>query len=228
MEATLDSRPKNGLRLNDPLLSKLNCGIAGLMMTMKSAAQLRDEMTHVLLKNTRKVGLTYGELSRKCGKEWRRALQNQSGISPKRPPVEHVTKFVYDRWVAGTIFIEPPRPGQRTARVWHPDHAEKKFPQFKFTSTVPKNGHRPSTADLRAAYDRFLPEHPSGAVNIFKIRRSLDWNRQQFDAFLEKLAGQSNPPIQFVAGDPNSYSQDQRDDSLHLDSELYFSILWRS
>ena len=190
--------------------------------------EFRATLSRVLSRSTRKAGLTYGEAGKKCGKQWRDSLPKHSGLPVKRSISAHLTKFIYDEWRDGRLFLEPPRPGQRSARIWHPEHAAKKFARAATSTTVQSNGNGASAAQLRQAYEHFLPEHPSGAVNIFKIRRFLDWSRDGFDSFVESLACQRNPPFQFVGGDPQAYSADQREDSLEQQGELYFSILWRN
>ncbi len=136
---------------------------------------------------------------------------------------QNVKEFAYDLWSQGLDVVEPPKGQQVAPRLRHPDYL-----RAARGMTKPLAAGGSELASLKKAYRKFLPHHPSGAVNIFKIRRELKWERKRFDQFLKELSSEKNPPFQFVGGDPRDFSADKQKDSLFQDGQLYFSILWRT
>lgn len=178
----------------------------------------------MLRQNTREGSLTYAQVASKCRKNLREAMKAYLGkrFVPSKMS-QNVKEFAYDLWSLGLDLVEPPKGQQVAPRLRHPD--------FLRPSQTPKKSAAKGGADLallKKAYRKFLPQHPSGAVNLFKIRRDLKWERKKFDQFLKDLSSQKNPPFQFVGGDPRDFSADKQKDSLFLDGQLYFSILWRT
>jgi hypothetical protein len=80
---------------------------------------------------------------------------------------------------------------------------------------------------LKAAYDKFVPEHLGGFVPIFKVRRALDWPRQAFDTLLQALNEQEDPLVELHAADPGDLNDDERRDSLVKGGRLLVRMRWR-
>ncbi len=195
---------------------------------------LRRDFLELLHKHTRNGGLTYAAVGRKCGKQIQSNLAAYLGKKAAEARLaEQVKNLVFDLWMEGLDLMVPPRGRQTTPRLQHPEFLAKRRQLKTATanagsqSSVVEMVSPTEVGELRQAYQAFLPEHPSGAVNIYKIRRKLAWKRDVFDRHLRQLSAQRNPPFQFVGGDPHDFSSDEQHDSLFQDGQLYFSILWR-
>lgn len=197
-----------------------------------SPEALRFTLLQILKNGTSSQGMTQGEVAEKCPMPWKRGVAVMLGCDSQSVGVEQVKRFVYELWMEGEIFVEPPGPGMRAARLWHPDHAAKHFrsvakskhPEAEKKSPVePQDG----LAAVRKVYNKFLPEHPSGAVNIYKIRRELGWEDTRFEQLLNELRIQPDSPVEFLGGDPQNFSDTQRAQSFSHQGTTYFSILWR-
>jgi len=197
-----------------------------------SPEALRFTLLQILKQGSSSQGMTHGEVAEKCPLAWKRGVAVKLGITPQSVGAEQVKRFIYELWLEGAVFVEPPGPGMRTARLWHPDNAARHF-QIENTgiSTVSTQNLPGQASDeveaIRKVYEKFLPEHPSGAVNIYKIREELGWDDPTFERFLNQLRIQPDSPVEFLGGDPQTFSDSQRAQSFSHQGTTYFSILWR-
>ncbi len=199
--------------------------------------QLRNDFLDVLQRHTRHAGLTFAEAGRRCNRGTRSGLDRHFGKrASKISLAQKVKDLAYELWVDGVEIVEPPKGRQNTPRLRHPDYLakvrrpKKSAQKPKSRPKANKNGaaNGEELVALNLAYRKYLPQHPSGAVNIYKIRRELAWGRERFDRVVKRLSAQKNPPFQFVGGDPHDFSPDKQEDSIFQDGQIYFSILWRS
>ena len=190
--------------------------------------QLQIDFLKVLHNSTRKEGLTFAQMARKCGSDLSGAIDLYLGKRAKGASAsQKIKELAYDLWSDGLDVVVPPKGRQNAPRLQHPEYIKKRR-LSKGREKSSNNGVGDELVALKKAYNKFLPQHPSGAVNIYKIRRDLGWERSRFDHLMSELSARKNPPFQFVGGDPHDFSSNKRKDSVFQDGQYYFSILWRS
>jgi hypothetical protein len=200
---------------------------ANQLLTL-SQEELERGILEVLKKHATTKGLTNSELLKKCGSLMKRSF----AVLFKRKEVgaEDVKGFLYDLWRKGLVFFEPPNRGQRVGRIWGMESARTVFP-LACPSTLPLNGPKHVTdarrGALKAAYDKFVPEHLGGFVPIFKVRRELGWSTQTFDSLLQDLNERDDPLVELHAADPADLTEGERRDSLRKGTRLLVRMRWR-
>jgi hypothetical protein len=173
-------------------------------------------------------GLTIGELSKKCGIIWWRGLALKLGIESDKPRTKDVQRFVYELWVKGSIFSEPPTAGKKACRFWSLVAARMKFPKaYPNVAAQIALTYELSTESLRRAYDKFVPEHLGGFVPIYKVRRHLGVPREAFDSLIKGLNEKDEPVLELLGGDPQKFTEDQKQDSLWRGDNLFLRMRWR-
>ena len=193
-----------------------------------STEELRKRLLDVLEKHGKTQGLISTALGDKCGDTWKKSLAKLVKCSASKAGPNYVRNFVYQMWIEGLVFLEPPRDGQRVPRIWDMNAARAKFPTVCSSATgddVVQRGNE--TEDLRAAYERHFGDHAGGFVPIFKVRRSLGWTRSRFDTFLKELNERQDPVVELHEGDPHDYTEDQQADSVQRGGRTYFRMRWR-
>ncbi|MDQ7783096.1 MAG: hypothetical protein RDU20_09465 [Desulfomonilaceae bacterium] len=189
---------------------------------------LEGHLLAKLAQHSSRNGLTYGELGKKCGGPWKRALAQARKISAKEARARDVKDFVYGLWERGLVFVEPPQGRQTSPRVWSPAAAAARFPLLTSDRTQPEPNTGASDHErLRDAYDGFAEERLSGHVPIYKVRRALGWPRDRFDRAVRDLNERPVPEIELHAGDPQNYREDEIADSFERRSVLYLLMRWR-
>lgn len=184
---------------------------------------LKHQLLDLLDAGPGRRGWTCGELVKKVPSNWRRDLAACYRTGKPLAGVEAVKRLVYELWAGGEVVIEPPKQTETAVRVWHPAHARREFPGV-FQAPASSED---DTGRLRQAYNAFLPEHPSGAVHLFKLRRHLAWSRARFDTLIETLFNRRPPLVQLVEAGPSDGTRAQRSDSWARGETLYFSLLWK-
>lgn len=191
-------------------------------------AFLEDKVLETLKKRTAEKGLTLGDLVEKCGAVWRRELASKLGLKKSEAKSADAQGFTYDLWRRGLLFTEPPEQGKRSARIWAMEHARVKFP-LVCAAPEPQTAHQSTLTEksLKTAYDKFVPEHLGGFVPIFKVRRELAAPREDFDNLLKQLNELDEPVLELHGGDPQVYTDDQKQDSLRRGENLFLRMRWR-
>jgi len=92
-----------------------------------ASKELESRVLQVLEKQHER-GLTCGDLSKKCGAEWRRGLATKLGAKRLEAGLQDVQGFIYDLWTKGLVFAEPPGRGNMASRFWFMDAARDRFP----------------------------------------------------------------------------------------------------
>jgi len=77
------------------------------------------------------------------------------------------------------------------------------------------------------AYNKFVPQHLGGFVPIYKVRRELEAPREDFDALLRSLNERDEPILELFGGDPQKFTDDQKNDSLWRGENLLLRMRWR-
>jgi hypothetical protein len=182
----------------------------------------------ILRQHAAMKGVTNSEVLKKCGMATKRSLAVL--FKRKEASTEDIKALFYLLWRKGLVFFEPPNRGQRVGRVWDMQSAQECFSLAR-TSKASPNGYNERTEAnrqaLKAAYDKFVPEHLGGFVPIFKVRRELGWPSQAFDSLLQELNERQEPVVELHAADPSDLSDDERRDSLVKGSRLLVRMRWR-
>lgn len=193
-----------------------------------SGEEVERRILEVLKKHAAMKGLTNSELLKKCGSITKRSLA--IFFKRKEPTAEDLKGLLYEIWRKGLLFFEPPNRGQRVGRVWDIGSARNVF-SLACTPARARNGSTEapegSQRALRAAYDKFVPEHLGGFVPIFKVRRELGWSSEAFDALLQDLNEQNDPVLELHAADPADLTEGERRDSLWQGGRLLVRMRWR-
>jgi len=187
--------------------------------------ELFERFFETLRSRARRQGLTYGELAKNCGAAWRRGLAKKQKLMKEEAAATDVQAFVYDRWKAGQIFIEPPSRRQKACRVWHVEVARAEFPHA-FTPT----GYQAlglTEQSLKSAYEKLAPEYIGGFVPIYRVRRDLQAPRPAFDQLLRNLNERPDPVIELFPSDPRDVTEDQKEDCLVRGDTLLVRMKWR-
>jgi len=193
-----------------------------------SQAEVELRILEVLKKNAVEKGLTNSELLKKCGSAMQRSFA--AFFKRKRAGTEDVKGLLYDLWRRGLVFFEPPNRRQRAGRVWDMESAQTIFPSACPPGLAPPGSGKATDVSqkaLRAAYEKFVPEHLGGFVPIFKVRRELGWQRQAFDGLLQDLNERYDPVVELHAADPADLSEEEKRDSLWQESRLMVRMRWR-
>lgn len=196
----------------------------GVKKTLDENA-LFKKFFETLKARARPQGLTYGELAKNCGLAWRRGLAKNQKLKKEEAAATDVQAFVYDRWKAGQIFVEPPARGQKACRVWHVEIARVEFP-YAFAPT----GYQAlelTEQSLKSAYEKFVPEYIGGFVPIYRVRRDLQVPRPAFDNLLRNLNERPDPIIELFPSDPRDVTEDQKEDCLVRGAILLVRMKWR-
>jgi hypothetical protein len=189
--------------------------------------ELEDRVLQVLEKQ-HEQGLTCGELSKKCRSDWRRGLAIKLRIKRVEAGLRDVQSFIYDLWMRGLVFSEPPGRGKVASRFWFLDTAKDRFPLLCPGSSSQSSSVGPLSKDqLKGAYDKFVPQHLGGFVPIFKVRRELAAPKEDFDKLLRGLNERDNPILELLGGDPQKYTEDQKKDSFWRGDNLFLRMRWR-
>lgn len=189
--------------------------------------ELESRVLQVLAKQDER-GLTCGEFSKKCGADWRRGLAKKLGAKRPEAGLHDVQGFIYDLWTEGLVFAEPPGRGKIASRFWFMDTARNRFPLSCPLARPDSVSTRPlSENDLKMAYEKFVPEHLGGFVPIYKVRRQLEAPREDFDVLLKTLNERDEPILDLFGGDPQKFTEDQKDDSLWRGENLLLRMRWR-
>lgn len=190
---------------------------------------LEGHLLAKLKQHAARGGLTYGELSKKCGDPWKRALAETLQITVKKIRARDVKDFVYRLWEQGLLFVEPPKGRQTSPRVWDPAAAAARFASVLCPGTLPAaEGPSRDHEALRNSYDRFAGERLSGHVPVYKVRRALGWDKERFDRAVRDLNERPDPELELHAGDPQNYGEDERADSFERRGVLYLLMRWRT
>ncbi|MFH0825718.1 MAG: hypothetical protein V2B18_23430 [Pseudomonadota bacterium] len=185
-------------------------------------------LLETLDRHGRLQGLTCREMLDKCGAACRRGLALKLKLADGKPGASHVQAFVYDLWTKGLVFSEPPRKGKRVGRIWPMDVARIKFPLLFAPEDQRKNHAESITKErLKAAYDKFVPEHLGGFVPIYKVRRELAGSKDELDKILRELNEMDDPVLELLGGDPRKFTEDQKQDSLWRGENLFLRMRWR-
>ncbi len=108
------------------------------------------------------------------------------------------------------------------------EHARVKFPLVcTAPATPPVRQSTLTDQSLKTAYDKFVPDHLGGFVPIFKVRRELAAPREEFDNLLKHLNELDEPVLELHGGDPQVYTEDQKQDSLRRGENLFLRMRWR-
>lgn len=198
--------------------------------------RLAADLRNVLVRA--RQGLTAGEVSRLCGKGWRKQLAKWAGTDSAT--IEIVRDFIHELWSEGVVVVEPPRGKQTGGKVWAPEvFASRKSKPFRRKPlarpraaeekevAAPASGRADEDA-FRAVYEEMQSDHFTGAVPIFKLRRALNWPRERFDRLISALSSRKTAPAQLVGGNAAALSAEQRQDSFVQDGELYLNVVWKS
>jgi hypothetical protein len=189
---------------------------------------LESRLLEILTKNTTKAGLTYSQLGQKCGIAWRRGLAIQMKIKAEEARTLEIKNYVYNLWERGLVFIEPPKGNLKAPRVWDLKVAGIKFPNVSKIGTLKRpDVSSLSVEALKNQYDKFARNRVGGYVPIFEVRRAMSWPRETFDDILSKLYERDKPIIELHTGDPQSFSPEEREDSLERGGTLYLRMRWR-
>jgi hypothetical protein len=170
-------------------------------------------------------GLTCGKIADNCGPAWRRGLAKKQKLKKEEATATDVQAFVYDRWKAGQILVEPPSKGQKACRVWPVEVARAKFP-YAFAPA----GYGPmelTEQSLKSAYEKLVPEYIGGFVPIYRVRRDLQASRPAFDKLLRNLNERPDPVIELFPSDPRDVTADQKEDCLMRGDTLLVRMKWR-
>jgi hypothetical protein len=193
-----------------------------------SQDELESGILKLLKKHAAIKGLTNSELLKKCGSVMKRSLA--ALLKRKEVGTEDIKGLLYVLWRKGLLFFEPPNRGQRVGRVWDMASARNVF-LLACPFTASRNGStetkKVSQEALKAAYDKFVPEHLGGFVPIFKVRRELGWPRPAFDGLLQNLNERHNPVVELHAADPADLTERERRDSLWQGGRLLVRMRWR-
>jgi hypothetical protein len=192
-----------------------------------SQAELEARLLQVLEKQTEQ-GFTCGELSKKCGLDWRRGLAVKLGVKKPEAGSQDVQSFAYDLWRKGLVFSEPPGKGKRSCRFWSIIGAKAHFPLACPSLSAQVSKPRALSIELlKSAYDKFVPQHLGGFVPIYKVRRELEAFREDFDALLRSLNERDEPVLELLGGDPQRFTDDQKNDSFRRGDHLFLRMRWR-
>lgn len=191
-------------------------------------AYLESRVLDVLCRSTLRQGLTPGELNKKSSETWQKALAVKLGLKKSKATSSDAQGYLYELWERGLIFVEPPSPGKKSIRVWAVENARARFPLL---CPAPGTHSERETAltqqTLKSAYDNFVPDHLGGFVPIFKVRRQLSASKEEFDNLLKDLNELDDPVIDLLGGDPQQYTEDQKQDSLWRGENLFLRMRWR-
>ncbi len=214
-----DKNPKSGTPEKTPDRAKLQ--------KVFSQAELEARLLQVLEKQLEQ-GFTCGELPKKCGLDWRRGLAAKLGAKKPEAGSQDVQSFVYDLWRRGLVFSEPPGKGKRSCRFWSMTAAKAHFP-LAFPSSAAQISEQGalSVDRLKSAYDKFVPQHLGGFVPIYKVRRELEAFKEEFDTLLRSLNERDEPLLELLGGDPQKFSDDQKNDSFRRGDHLFLRMRWR-
>jgi len=182
----------------------------------------------VLKKHATIKGLTNSELLKKCGSITKKSLARFSKRREAR--TEDLKGLVYELWQKGLLFFEPPNRAQRVGRVWNMESARTIFSLACSAGVAPPGSKEPTDVNqkaLKAAYDKFVPEHLGGFVPIFKVRRQLGWSSHAFDTLLRNLNQQNDPVVELHSADPADLTEEERRDSLWQGGRLLVRMRWR-
>ncbi|AFM24528.1 hypothetical protein [Desulfomonile tiedjei] len=192
-----------------------------------SEAELQARLLQVLEKQEER-GFTCGELSKKCGLDWRRGLAVKLGAKKPEAGSQDVQSFVYDLWRRGLVFSEPPGKGKRSCRFWSMIGARAHFPlAFPSSAAQMSEPNALSVDRLKSAYDKFVPQHLGGFVPIYKVRRELEAFKEEFDTLLRNLNERDEPVLELLGGDPQKFTDDQKNDSFRRGDHLFLRMRWR-
>jgi hypothetical protein len=193
--------------------------------------EIETHFIAILKKKARQQGLIYTKLNEACGDSWAKALAELKNLRTSKPRKMDLKDLVHGLWERSLLVVEPPVGMQREPRIWGLDAATERFPHLlKSDSRRPESDSTILPADLeliKAVYDGLVRDHAGGYVPIYKVRRSLNWPRDKFDRALRELNERRKPVIELHGGDPQSYSEDQRTDSLMRELNLYLRMRWR-
>jgi hypothetical protein len=191
-------------------------------------AVLEGKVLEVLKAHTANDGLSLGDLTKKCGVVWRRGLAAKQRLKRTEATATDAQGFIYHLWERGIVFAEPPAQGKRAARIWSMENARMKFPLACLACGAPtKRDHTLTQQSLKSAYDKFVPDHLGAFVPIFKVRRELAAPREEFDNLLKSLNEMDDPVLDLLGGDPQQYTEDQKQDSLWRGENLFLRMRWR-
>lgn len=189
---------------------------------------LEGKVLEVLKAHNADDGLSFGDLTKKCGASWRRGLAARQGLKKSEATATDAQGFIYHLWERGLVFAEPPAQGKRAARFWSVEKARIRFPLACTADGTPGTRVQKLTRQsLKKAYDKFLPNHVGGFVPIFKVRRELAVPREEFDNLLKSLNEMDDPVLDLVGGDPQHYTEEQKQDSLWRGENLFLRMRWR-
>ncbi len=217
-KSTIESGPQTA--------ASLEKGISGSDNVPQKDLELG--VLEVLKKHATAKGLTNSELLKKCGSKIKKSLA--ASFKRKEATTEDIKGLLYLLWRKRFVFFEPPNRGQRVGRVWDMESAQK---SFSFDSFPTEAVHcftkaiEISQEALKAAYDKYVPEHLGGFVPIFKVRRELAWPNRAFDELLQDLNERCDPVVELHAGDPADLTEEEKQDSLWKGSRLLVRMRWR-
>jgi hypothetical protein len=191
-------------------------------------AYLETRVLETLKNQTVQDGLTLGGLKDKCKPDWLRGLAVKLGLKKPEATLTDALSFIYDLWKRGLVFAEPPARGRKAVRFWCLEHARLKFPlACADRGTQAARDSTLTQESLKTAYDKFVPDHLGGFVPVFKVRRELAAPREEFDNLLKSLNELDDPVIDLLGGDPQQYTEDQKQDSLWRGTNLFLRMRWR-
>jgi hypothetical protein len=194
-----------------------------------SQEEIERSILEVLKRHAAAKGLTNSELLKKCSSVIKKSLA--ALFKRKEVKTEDVKGMLYELWGKGLVFFEPPKRGQKVGRVWDMASASTVFCLARFPRAV--ETHPTETTEvgleaLKAAYEKFVPQHLGGFVPIFKVRRDLGWPTQVFDGLLHDLNERTDPVIELHAADPRDLTEEEKRDSLWQGGRLLVRMRWRA
>jgi hypothetical protein len=202
--------------------------ITSSVAVSQEAVQL--SILEILKRHATVKGVTNSELLKKCGSATKRSLAVL--FNRKEASTEDIKALLYLLWRKGLVFFEPPNRGQRVGRAWDMKSARTAFALGSSSAPEPQNVSKQKIQAnqdaLKAAYDKFVPEHLGGFVPIFKVRRALGWPTQVFDGLLQDLNERTDPVIELHAADPADLTEEEKRDSLWQGGRLLVRMHWRS
>jgi hypothetical protein len=193
--------------------------------------EIEAHFLRTLHKKSAEKGVNYSELVKACGDTWKKQFAQIKGLGKSPLRQSDGNELVHRLWAKGLIAIEPPAGRQRVHRMWSTEAAAQHYPHL-FTAKPPTNRAdntlHPGDLDLlKTVYDDLARDHAGGYVPIYRVRRSLEWPRAKFDRALRDLNERRKPVIELHGGDPQSYSEEERADSLMREMNLYLRMRWR-